>query len=815
MRWIPAFGCASLAGMDARKREWAAQEQRCWVRLTRACNNRCLFCLDAEVQDGSQVPLEQVRTEILAGRQRKATRLILSGGEPTIHRHYLELLAFGKKQDYQWVQTISNGRMFAYRKFAEQARQNGLDEATFSMHGHQGRLHDRLVGVEGAFAQSMQGMDNLQRIGVVVNVDVVLTPLNLDALPQIIEFFLNRGINEFDLLWPVPFGRAWENRRNILWPRDARSQPLLDAIAVARRAGATVWTNRLPAQLLEGFEDLIQDPHKLHDEVRGRSQELVGWLEQGTPLPCREPKRCRFCFLQQFCAALDTYLGAGPAPAGPETKTARQARTPARIAELLQAGGELEIVLNQKTAAWVKDNVALIRSRPDDFSFSLETFLTLREMEQQAVDPVAALRPLHGTAVNLVDIPRCVLPDAARVVTSKRWWREYPEEESSERLERLVDDFVLHAYRVQSLRCKGCAYREECPGLPINHVRQYGFSLARPLGREEGNELCDVALGEGDQATMVIRTRCSNGCIFCTTGIIAESNRAPWKVDPLPVIERTLEELRRQGRRRLRLAAIEPFEHPDIIDVLEKARSLGFAEIEIWSHAGPASDADLARRLLDAGMTALDVPLFGPDARTHDAIAGRLGAFAQTLQGLENLRRLGFSAIASHMVVARGNHRLVAETFRFAATSPFGALGSVIVAAPSVPDPQRYRPVVFPLMEMVEALATAGQSLGENELRALVGLVSRSVPHCLLLRAMPDCRPWLAQDAAPSAAQHSVEVKSYSKNLLEKGRRTWGADLKRRQRCPLHRQCALAEQCPGLYPFYLQIYGPDELAAQA
>jgi len=31
-----------------------------------------------------------------------------------------------------------------------------------------------------------------------------------------------------------------------------------------------VWTNRFPVEFLEGLEDLIQDPHKMLDEVNGR-----------------------------------------------------------------------------------------------------------------------------------------------------------------------------------------------------------------------------------------------------------------------------------------------------------------------------------------------------------------------------------------------------------------------------------------------------------------------------------------------------------------------------------------------------------------
>jgi hypothetical protein len=63
--------------------------------------------------------------------------------------------------------------------------------------------------------------------------------------------------------------------------------------------------NRFPPQHLEGYEHLIQDPYKLNDEVRGRREEYARLLDDGTPLDCRQPERCRYCYLQRLCDTLD------------------------------------------------------------------------------------------------------------------------------------------------------------------------------------------------------------------------------------------------------------------------------------------------------------------------------------------------------------------------------------------------------------------------------------------------------------------------------------------------------------------------------
>jgi hypothetical protein len=568
-----------------------------------------------------------------------------------------------------------------------------------------------------------------------------------------------------------------------------------------------VWTNRLPPHLLEGLEELIQDPHKLHDEVRGRRKELEQSMRSGQDLPCKDPERCPVCFLNEFCSELERLRVKGTS----FPSVARKASgDPRKLDDLLrEPGGEIQVILNRDSAQWLKENAAAARGQASRFIFSLETFLSLSEVEERGVNPVEALEPLSGTTFRILNLPLCLLPDAEVVIEDVR-----PE---SEELSDFVDHFIMHHYRVFSLRCRGCAHRADCPGLPINHVRRFGFKLANPMGSgDSGEELCAVGLeGEG-RAHLVIRTKCKNACTFCTTRIINLSNRAPWALDDLAKIERTLRTLREKDCTHLRFAAIEPLEHPDIVEIVSRAREMGFAEIEVWSHGGPLADMSLARRIVDAGLTLLDVPVFGPDAEIHDRIAGRAGAFKETRRGLANLREIGFKRINAHMVVSRGNHTHIAATLRFCRQSEFGPVQSIVLAAPSSPDPEVFRPVAVPLTETVEALAAAREEAGPEIFKKAVMCLSEVFPHCLLVTSIPDCAPWLSKTAAPAPLEDSSRVKIYKGRLKEgKGQKTIGADLKQRARCPHADNCRLGSTCPGIYPFYLDLFGDQELVPQS
>ena len=294
---------AAKARREVMAREQAAHEQRHWVRLTYACNNRCQFCLDRETGRSDARKADVVREEVVEGRRRGADRLILSGGEATTHPRFADFVRLGKRAGYRWVQTVTNGRMLSYPKFLNAAIAAGLDEVTVSMHGDTAALHDELVGVPGAFEQAAKGIvAALASRRLVVNIDIVINGLNVAHLPRMLETFVGWGVREFDLLHIIPFGSAWHpDHRHLFYDLSAYADTIRDALAFSQREGVHLWLNRFPPEHAEGFEFLIQDPYKLLDEVRGRAEGFSEFVRGGPHLPCRSRERCDRCYLQALC----------------------------------------------------------------------------------------------------------------------------------------------------------------------------------------------------------------------------------------------------------------------------------------------------------------------------------------------------------------------------------------------------------------------------------------------------------------------------------------------------------------------------------
>ncbi len=287
--------------------EAAAHELRNWVRLTFDCNDRCVFCLDAHTHNGTNREREEIKQQILDGRRKGADRLILSGGEPTIHPNFVDFIKLGRMAGYKKIQTVTNGRLFAYGDFLARSIDAGLNEITFSIHGVNARIHDALVGTKGAFDQEVVGLQNALDDGrVIINIDVCVNRGNVKTLPDLLEKFTGMGVKEYDLLHVIPFGRAYtEGKETLFYDLEEMRPYLLAAFEYSKRPDMHIWLNRFPVKHLEGFENLIQDPYKLNDEVRGRKEEYELLLDAGVPLDCRAPHRCSHCYLEPVCDTLE------------------------------------------------------------------------------------------------------------------------------------------------------------------------------------------------------------------------------------------------------------------------------------------------------------------------------------------------------------------------------------------------------------------------------------------------------------------------------------------------------------------------------
>ncbi len=293
-------------------REEVANRSKHWVRIVTACNSRCTFCLDTDTPRNVYLQEEEVKAELRRGREElNAWKVIISGGEASLHPKYFEFIRYAKEIGYGRIQTVTNGYMYADKEFYENAVQAGLGEITYSLHGHNAELHDRMTQTKGAFKRIVKSIiRSVRDPRMITSVDTVINKQNVAVLDKIMELAISIGVTEFDLLHVIPQAAAYENRDELFYDPAEHLPVLRKVFELTRHPRFVIWTNRFPVPFLEDLEDLIQDPHKMLDEVNGRRFHVRKYLDVGEPLTCREPDRCVHCFIEPFCTTMERTMAA-------------------------------------------------------------------------------------------------------------------------------------------------------------------------------------------------------------------------------------------------------------------------------------------------------------------------------------------------------------------------------------------------------------------------------------------------------------------------------------------------------------------------
>jgi len=519
------------------QKETAASEKHLWVRLTKLCNNNCIFCLDKESQDGTSIPTREIYKQLENGRADGASRLILSGGEATLHPEFFSIVRRGKSLGFRRVQVVSNGRMFAYPDFLANAAAAGLDEITFSMHGHTPELHDAQTRAPGSFSQALAGLTNALNSGrFIVNVDIVINRFNYNVIDKIMDYFIGLGVHEFDLLHVTPYGEAWNHKNKVFYDIADGIKFLNKAFAYSRRDDLFVWTNRFPPSYLAAFPELIQNPLKIKDEVRGRMDLFDAFLKGDAELPCRG-KRCDFCFLRGLCddlfrskeaadsgstAALrvpasglsaakrfinnslrllivhgssvdDMNLSPSAFPAGaalrfeladysgftsfrnrlPNKNVTACAPDAKQLEAVLSATGVTPALeLNARGAPLIKIEFNFVKKH--GIRLYNKNRASLAESAENDVELRGFFRGALGKSLKTENIPACVA-DASQGLQT--WFLDF---EALDRrggidMQKLADSFVMNRYYIFPFECGSCAKKNLCPGIHVNYCRAFGF----------------------------------------------------------------------------------------------------------------------------------------------------------------------------------------------------------------------------------------------------------------------------------------------------------------------------------------------------
>lgn len=277
------------------------ETNRAHLEITLRCNNNCVFCLQGHHPDESHRLFEDIKKEINELAKGNVEKIIISGGEPTIHPYFIQIIQYAKKQGFSFIQVISNGRLFSIPSFTEKAIAAGLSEITLSIHGHTPELHDSLVNAPGALQQIERATKYLRDKGIIISVDTGIFQQNYRYLKEIVEFVHEKLhlTGDIDLIGPTLQGNAEKNIVNVMPSYEDVEPFLARALQYCKDHHKVCWVLRVPLKYMTGYEVYKQDNEKLVEQSLSMKSSLTSF-----PAFCKGDK-CQYCRMIYVCEKLE------------------------------------------------------------------------------------------------------------------------------------------------------------------------------------------------------------------------------------------------------------------------------------------------------------------------------------------------------------------------------------------------------------------------------------------------------------------------------------------------------------------------------
>lgn len=176
------------------------------IDLTNRCNLTCPICFaNANVRGCVYEPsfeqIVEMLQQLLDSRPTPCTSVQFSGGEPTEHPRFHEIIAKARDMGFTNIQIATNGINHADLEFARKSREAGLHTLYLQFDGLDDSLYRKIRGRD-LLAIKKQAVENCRQVGLkICLVPTIVKGENDDQVGKIIEF----AVENIDVISGISF----------------------------------------------------------------------------------------------------------------------------------------------------------------------------------------------------------------------------------------------------------------------------------------------------------------------------------------------------------------------------------------------------------------------------------------------------------------------------------------------------------------------------------------------------------------------------------------------------------------------------------
>jgi MoaA/NifB/PqqE/SkfB family radical SAM enzyme len=179
------------------------------LSLTHLCQCRCVHCCQRQAvrDDRAELTAEEVKSLIDQARRLGAIYVVFAGGEPLMRKDIVELVGHAHRRGL--ISRINTNGLLFTPELVALLKKAGLTQAGVSIDSPDAEIHDRLRGLPGAFDTALEGIRNLQRRGILVQLMTYASRENIpEGLRRLISLGRELGVFYIYFFFPTASG-AW------------------------------------------------------------------------------------------------------------------------------------------------------------------------------------------------------------------------------------------------------------------------------------------------------------------------------------------------------------------------------------------------------------------------------------------------------------------------------------------------------------------------------------------------------------------------------------------------------------------------------
>ncbi|MHB1697626.1 MAG: radical SAM protein [bacterium] len=174
--------------------------------LTARCNLKCIHCrAEAQMEkQENELSTEKCFNVIDELCKFSSPILILTGGEPLYRDDIFEIAGYATKKGLR-VALATNGTLVD-EKVAKQIKESGIKRVSISLDGANPETHDSFRMIPGSFESAFNGIKNLQKEGIEVQINTTIAKHNEDEVRDVLDLALKNNIKALHIFMLVPVG---------------------------------------------------------------------------------------------------------------------------------------------------------------------------------------------------------------------------------------------------------------------------------------------------------------------------------------------------------------------------------------------------------------------------------------------------------------------------------------------------------------------------------------------------------------------------------------------------------------------------------